>query len=1026
MTPERWRQIEELYHSAREHGVAVLSGTDPELRREVEELLAQDASGKLLDGDAAGLLAEFTSPFETFEETTFTGRKISHYEIRERLGAGGMGVVYKAWDSRLNRPVALKFLPPRLRWDPELKRQLTSEARAASALDHPNIVVIHEIHEAGNDLFIAMAFHEGGTLRDRLTAPLPVPAALSIASQVAAGLTKAHEHGILHRDIKPGNIVVARDGVVRIIDFGLARSLEVTATLDGSAHGTPLYMSPEQARGEALDARTDVWSLGVVLYQMLSGGVAPFRGDNVPALLRAIVDSDPVPIRTLRPEVPPMVSAIVTRALAKDRPKRYASALAMQQDLAAAAAALEPSRPPRGRLLYVAGITALLCLLMVSLWLYQRSQKRLWAREQALPQISMLRDGQRPLAAYQLFLDAAQVTPTDEHLAALRQGLAHTATITSSPDGAAVEVQDYVSPGGPWYRLGTTPLRTSLPSGYLRWRISKPNAGTYEAAPVVSDMNGFFKEFHFDLAGNTHAPEEMVFVPAKPDYMDYIWSLGEFGPYRLPAYYMDKYEVTNRQFQAFVDQGGYVEQRFWKQRFVKDGRELSWEQAMDLLRDSTRRPGPATWSAGHYPAGQADYPVCGVSWYEAAAYAEWAGKSLPTIAQWFQAAPPSIAKPVIAMSNFSGASAPVGKFQGLGPWGTFDMAGNAAEWCWNESGNGTRYQLGGAWDTSDNEYFEPGAVPPFHRGSNAGFRCVRNSAPLDANILAGLRQTIQDFSKAKPASEADFRIYKSVYAYDRTPLKPSMESVPQDSVDWRKEKIVIDAAYGSERLPIFLFLPVGVRPPWQTVVFFPTARSVNSTSSATLADMKFIDFVIRSGRAVVYPVYKGTYERSIATVNPGPDTVAGRDMLIQQSKDIGRTLDYLATRSDIDSSRLAYMGVSMGAGLGVIFNGVEGRFRTVIFLDGGFYYEKQLPGANQADFAPHIHAPVLMVSGRFDWIFLGKDALLRLMGAPAADKRAVMLDTAHDVSEKPQDLKREVLGWLDRYLGSVDGRSDSR
>jgi serine/threonine protein kinase len=273
MTPEQWRQIEALFHSARQHGVGVLEGTDPELRRQVEELLAQDASGQLLDQPASHLLEDLTLTERDNRTVSHPlGRKISHYEILERLGAGGMGVVYKARDTTLGRLVALKFLPLEFRDDKELKRHLTEEARAASALDHPNIVVVHEIHDSGDDLFIAMAYHEGSTLREKIKGhPLPIEEALQIAKQAATGLARAHEHGISHRDIKPGNIIVAKDGVVRIIDFGLARSAESTATLGGGTHGTPLYMSPEQASGKPVDARTDLWSLGVVLYEMLTG-----------------------------------------------------------------------------------------------------------------------------------------------------------------------------------------------------------------------------------------------------------------------------------------------------------------------------------------------------------------------------------------------------------------------------------------------------------------------------------------------------------------------------------------------------------------------------------------------------------------------------------------------------------------------------------------------------------------------------------------------------------------------------------
>ena len=218
----------------------------------------------------------------------------------------------------------------------------------------------------------------------------------------------------------------------------------------------------------------------------------------------------------------------------------------------------------------------------------------------------------------------------------------------------------------------------------------------------------------------------------------------------------------------------------------------------------------------------------------------------------------------------------------------------------------------------------------------------------------------------------------------------------------------------------YLFLPAKVHPPYQTVVFFPSARVLNIPESKTLGDMKFIDYVIQSGRAVLYPVYKGTYERPGGAPDNTPTTVAGKELLIQQSKDLRRSIDYLETRPDIDRNRIGYMGVSMGAAAGVIFGALEDRLRTVILLDGGFFAEKVLPGTDQADFVPRVKAPVLMISGKFDWIFMGKDALYDMFGAPSADKKKLTFNTDHDVSEDRPDLVREVLAWLDKYLGRVN------
>jgi dienelactone hydrolase len=257
-----------------------------------------------------------------------------------------------------------------------------------------------------------------------------------------------------------------------------------------------------------------------------------------------------------------------------------------------------------------------------------------------------------------------------------------------------------------------------------------------------------------------------------------------------------------------------------------------------------------------------------------------------------------------------------------------------------------------------------------------------------------------------------------MYSYDRTPLNAKLESVAQDSTDWRKEKVTFDAAYGNERMAAYLFLPAHVRPPYQTVVFFPSALVLDIPNSETLADMRFIDYVIQSGRAVLYPVYKGTYERPTSTARP--DSAEGRETLIHESKDLGRSIDYLETRPEIDRNRISYLGVSRGAALGVIFTAVEDRFKAVVMLDGGFYNDKPQPGADAVDFAPRLKAPVLLITGKYDFAFLGKDAVVRLLGAPTADKQAVLFDTAHDVSEQRADMVREVVAWLDKYLGKVN------
>jgi serine/threonine protein kinase/Tfp pilus assembly protein PilF len=252
------------------------------------------------------------------------GKTISHYKILEKLGEGGMGVVYKAQDLKLDRLVALKFLPPHLLSSEEEKSRFVHEAKASAALSHNNICTVHEIDEHAGQTFIVMEYIEGQSLKDKITErPLKLEEALDIAIQVATGLQKAHEKQIIHRDVKPANILLSDDGVAKIVDFGLAKlSGQTKLTKDGSTLGTVAYMSPEQTRGEEVDSRTDIWSLGVVLFEMLTGKL-PFKGDYEQAVLYSIMNEHPEPITGLRTGIPMELERIVNKALKKNPAERY-------------------------------------------------------------------------------------------------------------------------------------------------------------------------------------------------------------------------------------------------------------------------------------------------------------------------------------------------------------------------------------------------------------------------------------------------------------------------------------------------------------------------------------------------------------------------------------------------------------------------------------------------------------------------------------------------------------------------------
>jgi serine/threonine protein kinase len=319
--PERWRKIEVLFEKAqglapgqRASLLAQNCGGDQSLRQIVESLLLhEENAGQFLERRAAVRQLE-------------PGQRLSRYEVQEKLGEGGMGVVYRAYDAELLRLVAIKVLPPEYAADPGGRDLLHHEARAASALSHPNIVGIHEVGSANGVDFIAMEFVEGRTLDEAIPAKgLPLRKALDYAVQIAGGLARAHASGVVHRDLKPGNIMVARDGVVKLLDFGLARRVRLQQGPDpavpvcGELAGTPGYMAPEQLEGMPLDARSDIFSFGVVLYQMLTGR-KPFSGDSAAAVMAAVLREEPAPIGK---SAPAELEKIVKRCLRKDPDRRW-------------------------------------------------------------------------------------------------------------------------------------------------------------------------------------------------------------------------------------------------------------------------------------------------------------------------------------------------------------------------------------------------------------------------------------------------------------------------------------------------------------------------------------------------------------------------------------------------------------------------------------------------------------------------------------------------------------------------------
>lgn len=952
------------------------------------------------------------------------GTSLQHYEITAKLGEGGMGEVYRAQDTKLGREVAIKVLSAKVTADEERRQRFRQEAQLAAAFNHPNIATVHDVGEQGGVTYIVMELVRGESLRSLIRKePLDVGRAIDITTGVAAGLARAHREGVLHRDLKPDNVVLTDEGVPKILDFGLGKLIgtadpneasvltqgpTVSAagspylTRDGQVIGTLAYMSPEQVHGRPVDARSDVFSFGVMLYEVLSG-TRPFKGESKLDTATAILRDDPPPLDKLRRDVPAGLQAILARCLEKAPEDRYASGQELHDDLLGLKRRLEAPSTGLSSLLRRPAVLAVAALLLAFIgaglaWVLHRNARVSWARNQALPEIERLFNEGDKDGAMRLLYEASEVIPDDPYLMQYFRSTMVAVAIDSEPSGAVVSVKGYNYPDREWLRLGQTPLEgfpVALPA---RFRVEKDGYVPFEGAPFGLRMT--IRLFRAD-----EIPSGMVWVPG---------GTAEFGagePVALDGFWIDTYEVTNRDYKAFVDSGGYRDDRYWP-----EGGDRS------AFVDTTGRPSPAGWALGKYPEGEDELPVGGVSWFEASAYAAWEGKSLPTVFHWRLAAQQSIFSEILLWSNFdTEGPAPVGSYAGLGPNGTYDMAGNVREWCVNGTGD-MRHILGGAWSEPDYLYRSTDAADPRDRLLINGFRCMKVSEPPPDASLRAIEHPVEDHRQDTAVDDEVFAFVRREYDYDDRDLEVRVESTDDSPDYWRHEVVSVRTAYGDERLPIHLYLPKNAEPPYQAVVYFPPSSARYLTNS-TNPSFPFGSFIPQSGRALVYPIYQSTYDRQ--KERHGPNDY--RDVMVQIGKDLRRTVDYLETREDIDGDRLAFYGLSWGAYIGPLLTAVEPRFDASILVSGGLYLLREgwPPAAVPQNFAPRSTVPTLMVNGKADFqapVETNIQPLFDMLGTPAEHKRLVLLDGGH-VPASPNQVIREVLDWLDRYLGPVDTAS---
>ncbi len=978
------------------------------------------------------------------------GKTLGHYQILSRLGKGGMGEVFRAHDSQLGRDVAVKVLPEAFAANAERTGRFKREARVLASLNHPNIASIYGIEESGSGHALIMELVQGRTLAQRIaTEPIQIEEAVSISRQIGEAVAYANERGIIHRDLKPSNIMITEGGLVKVLDFGLAKLAETPAataadtttflgTETGAVVGTIGYMSPEQLRGLPLDHRSDLFSLGAVLYEMVTGA-RPFEGSSPTAVADAILHAQPRDFGDS--PAPAKLKAIIRKLLEKDPANRYGSAAGVVEELKALEISLAPVRPVRlPRKVWIAVGAAVVLVGALAGWLWRGLSRERWALQTAMPEIRRLIDAGEYVKAAVLTREARAALPKDPTLEKLWMSATNEASITSVPSDAVVSIRSYRGNPNAWDTVGKTPLqKVRLPRDAYVWRVAKPGFVSaffiaelggppipdFPSSPVINMTATLTNrpniKMVLKLRPEGGVPHEMVVVPGGRIGLGY--PVEQAPAAQVDDFLIDRHEVTNEEYMKFVKAGGYRNRALWKQPFVKDRRTIPWEDAMAIFQDATGRPGPATWEVGDYPKGHEKYPVAGVSWYEAAAYAEFAGKSLPTAYHWTRASQSSFYTPLIASgSNFGGeGTQPVGSERALSGFGTTDMAGNVKEWCLNEVRESKRLILGGGFGEPNYMFHNTDAQSPWERRPNFGFRCVKLDSPPTTAAAANIEVTIRDYWKEKPASDDVFQAYTALYAYDKGELNALLEETALMEISLR-EKVTFDAAYGRERVIAYLFLPKDASPPFQTVVYFPAVMAFLNDKLDLSSIEETRGFLLKSRRALLFPIYRGMYERRHG-FNPFTSPPAAfRDHTIAWAKDLSRSLDYLETRNDIDNTKVAFFGDSVGGMEAPLLLALEKRIRAAILVSGGFHLTMHyLPEADPFNFVKHAAVPMLMLSGRYDTTYpleSSQRPLFHLLGTPEKDKKLVVYEGGHCAFPRPAAV-RECLDWLDMYLGPV-------